>query len=193
MGEMVLILGGARSGKSSLAERMAERGGPRVTFLATAQALDEEMRQRIAAHRVARPREWQTIEEPLDVASAVESAVRDSDTVLVDCLTVWVSNHLCAVAAVESTPEWHQEVEQLRVRLRDQADRIASAAASGKATLLLVSNEVGLGLVPDNPLGRAYRDLLGAINRQLAADAERVLLLVAGIPLDVKRLAVEMP
>ncbi|HEX2987176.1 MAG TPA: bifunctional adenosylcobinamide kinase/adenosylcobinamide-phosphate guanylyltransferase [Chloroflexota bacterium] len=193
MGKMVLILGGARSGKSSLAERMAEQAGPKVTFLATAQALDEEMRQRIAAHKASRPREWRTVEEPLELAAAVESAVKESDTVLVDCLTVWVSNHLCRMEAVESTPEWHRELEMLGQRLRDQASRIATAAACGGATLLLVSNEVGLGLVPDNPLGRAYRDLLGAINRQMAAEAEQVLLLVAGIPLDVKRLALEMP
>ncbi len=193
MGKMVLILGGARSGKSSLAERMAGQAGRRVTFLATAQPLDEEMRRRIAGHRASRPREWRTVEEPLELAAAVEAAARESDTVLVDCLTVWVSNHLCRIEAVESTPEWQHEVEILGRQLRHQATRIAAAARSADATLLLVSNEVGLGLVPDNPLGRAYRDLLGAINRQLAEEAAQVLLLVAGIPLDVKRLALEMP
>lgn len=193
MGEMVLILGGARSGKSSLAERMAKRSGPRVTFIATAQPLDEEMRQRIAAHKAARPREWRTVEEPLDLATAVEAAIGDSEMVLVDCITVWVSNHICHIIAPESSSEWHHEVEALGDRLRDQVARLVAISRSSGATLLLVSNEVGLGLVPDNPLGRAYRDLLGAINRQMAAEAGKVLLMVAGLPLDVKRLALEIP
>ena len=193
MGEMVLILGGARSGKSSLAERMAERSGPRVTFIATAQTLDEEMRQRIEAHKSARPREWRTVEEPLDLATVVEAAIGDSEMVLVDCITVWVSNHICHIIAPESSSEWHHEVEALGDRLRDQVARLVAISRSSGATLLLVSNEVGLGLVPDNPLGRAYRDLLGAINRQLAAEAGKVLLTVAGLPLDVKRLALEIP
>jgi adenosyl cobinamide kinase/adenosyl cobinamide phosphate guanylyltransferase len=113
--------------------------------------------------------------------------------VLVDCITVWVSNHICQIIAPESSAEWHHEVEALGDRLRDQVARLVSASKSSGATLLLVSNEVGLGLVPDNPLGRAYRDLLGSINRQLAAESGKVLLMVAGLPLDVKRLALEIP
>ena len=193
MGEMVLILGGARSGKSSLAERMAKRSGPQVTFIATAQPLDEEMRQRIEAHKSARPREWRTVEEPLDLATVVEAAIGDSEMVLVDCITVWVSNHICQIIAPKSSSNWHHEVEALGDRLRDQVARLVAISRSSGATLLLVSNEVGLGLVPENPLGRAYRDLLGAINRQLAAEAGKVLLMVAGLPLDVKRLALEIP
>ena len=191
MGEMVLILGGARSGKSSLAERMAEQAGPRVTFIATAQALDEEMRRRIEAHKSARPPGWRTFEEPLELASMVESASVDSDTILIDCITVWVSNHLCRINEEESSPKWYEEVEALEARLKKQCERITTIANSSEAIVLLVSNEVGLGLVPDTPLGRIYRDLIGSINRQIAMKANKVLLLVAGIPINIKQLATE--
>ncbi len=199
MGRLVLILGGARSGKSSMAERMAREAGGRVVFVATAEARDDEMRRRIAAHRVARPAEWRTVEEPLNLARAVREAVRDSDFVVVDCLTLWVSNHLCRAWTPVPDPSphgeegslasegWPESVECLAQELATAASEISDAVRRSGAEVALVSNEVGLGLVPDTPLGRAYRDLLGTVNRTLAAEADRVLLMVAGLPLDVKR------
>ncbi len=207
MGNITLIMGGARSGKSSLAERMARdsRGG--VAFIATAEAHDEEMRHRIAAHQASRPAEWRTIEEPLDLVGAVQDASRDSRVVVVDCLTIWVSNHLCRLPAQdrpddvgsgtaagpgpESDAEWPIMVDRLARDLEAQVTGLVSAAKSADLTLLLVSNEVGLGLVPPNALSRAYRDLLGGLNRRIALEADQVLLMVAGIPVDVKRLARE--
>lgn len=186
---MVLILGGARSGKSSMAERMAAEAGGRVTFVATAEPRDEEMRQRIAAHRAARPKGWHTIEEALDLGRAVQEAVQRSDTVLVDCLTLWLSNHLCRLDLPESGEGWGPSLGWLGESLQEQISAALEAARSRNVTLLLVSNEVGLGLVPSTPLGRAYRDLLGAVNRRLAAEADRVLFMVGGLPVDVKRLA----
>lgn len=194
MGSIVLILGGARSGKSSLAERMAVEKGGRVTFVATAQPYDEEMRHRIEAHRAARPVEWLTVEEPLDIAGSVEEAAGNSDVIVVDCLTIWVSNHLCGLSRRAGQPEdgaWPRLVDQLRAELSDQIACMVAAARKGNADLLAVSNEVGLGLVPPNALSRAYRDLLGAVNQQVAAEANKVLLMVAGLPVDIKRLAAE--
>lgn len=187
----MLILGGARSGKSAAAERMARRTGGRVTYVATAQALDGEMEQRIAVHRAGRPAGWRTLEEPLELASAVETAVRESDLVLVDCLTLWVSNQLCRLPADEAGHVTESDLAALEEELRAQVARVARAAREGGAELLVVSNEVGMGLVPDNPLGRSYRDLLGAVNRWVAAEADQLLLMVAGVPLDLKKLAAE--
>lgn len=191
MGRLVLILGGARSGKSAAAERMARRAGDRVAFVATAQALDAEMERRIAAHRASRPAEWRTLEEPLDLASAVETAARDSDLVLVDCLTLWVSNHLCRLPAGDAGRVPQSDMDTLEEELRAQVGRISRAAREGSAELLVVSNEVGMGLVPGNPLGRSYRDLLGVVNRWVAAEADQLLLMVAGVPVDLKKLAAE--
>jgi adenosylcobinamide kinase / adenosylcobinamide-phosphate guanylyltransferase len=189
MGRLMLILGGARSGKSSISERMAREWGGRVTFVATAEAHDDEMRQRIKNHQAARPADWHTVEEPLDLAGAVRKAAMESDTVLVDCLTLWLSNRLCRLDPPASDAEWGPVPEQLTPELEETAAALLDAARTGDATILVVSNEVGLGLVPPNPMGRVYRDLLGYMNRRLAAEADQVLLMVAGLPLDVKRLA----
>lgn len=191
MGRLVLILGGARSGKSARAQELASSLGPRVTYVATAEPGDEEMRQRIQAHRAARPDGWRTIEEPLDLRRAVRDAASDSDVVVVDCLTLWVSNRLCRLPVEGSKGEWVPAADRLASELEGEISDVAQVARSGDATLLLVSNEVGLGLVPPTPLGRLYRDLLGSVNRRLAREADQVLLMVAGLAVDIKRLALE--
>jgi len=165
---LVLITGGARGGKSSFAQTQAwALGQDRVSLIATAQPLDEEMRSRIAKHQSERPATWQTLEEPLEVAQALRRA--QNQVVVLDCLTLWVSNLLLAGRGVAS------EVEHL----------LAVYTETGKA-LLVVTNEVGWGIVPENPLARRYRDLLGAANRRIAEQADTVYLLVAGIPLRIK-------
>jgi adenosyl cobinamide kinase/adenosyl cobinamide phosphate guanylyltransferase len=159
----VLLLGGARSGKSDLACRLAAESGRDVTVIATATAGDPEMAARIERHRGSRPAHWQTIEEPLDVAAAVTSC-DEARFLVVDCLTLWVSNLLgdgCSADAVT-----------------DRALSLAGELAGRSA--VVVSNEVGLGIVPANELARAYRDALGIVNAEFAARAERALLLVAG-------------
>ncbi|MCX7840505.1 MAG: bifunctional adenosylcobinamide kinase/adenosylcobinamide-phosphate guanylyltransferase [Anaerolineae bacterium] len=169
-----LILGGARSGKSDFAQRLArERGGDDVLFVATAEARDDEMRARIAAHRASRPDTWRTLESPREVARALESAAR-ARVVVVDCVTLWVSNVLLA-------DEARAEAEMTR-----ELDELLAWYRAHEITLILVSNEVGLGLVPDNALGRTYRDLLGAVNKKLAEYADEVFFLVAGLPLEIK-------
>jgi adenosyl cobinamide kinase/adenosyl cobinamide phosphate guanylyltransferase len=162
---LTLLLGGARSGKSALAQRLAGRWGGPVTVVATGQARDAEMAERIARHRAARPAGWGTVEEPLELAAALAAADGDA-FVVVDCLTLWVSNLL------------EQGLDDAEVEARARA--AAAAAAARAAPTVAVSNEVGAGIVPAEPLARRYRDLLGQVNAAWAAAADQALLLVAG-------------
>jgi adenosyl cobinamide kinase/adenosyl cobinamide phosphate guanylyltransferase len=158
-----LLLGGARSGKSAMAQRLAQSSGLHVTVIATAEARDEEMSQRIQRHRTDRPSAWSTAEAPLDVLGAIRSAPA-GDFVLLDCLTLWVSNLL----------ESGRDAEDIRS---------AAAQVSGELSRrcgVVVSNEVGLGVIPANELARRFVDALGEVNAVFAQPAERVLLMVAG-------------
>ena len=177
MSRLIFVLGGARSGKSAYAETWAREHGGRVLFVATAQALDAEMRERIDRHRAARPANWRTLEAPLEVGAAIRRALAagDYDTVLVDCVTLLASNVLL------SLPEEAEQEQANRATLREVDDLLAARAASG-ATWLVVSNEVGMGLVPPYRSGRLFRDALGLANQRLAQAADEVLLLVAGLP-----------
>jgi len=182
-GELILILGGARSGKSAYAERLARERGGDVLFVATATAGDDDMARRIAAHRAARPAAWQTLEAPEGVAARVAAETDMAPTIILDCLTLLTSNLLLAHEAGG---------EEVVARALDaEIDALLSLIASDGATWIVVSNEVGMGLVPPYPLGRIYRDLLGRINARVAAQADRAYLLVAGLPLDLKRLMAE--
>ena len=169
-----LVLGGARSGKSTFAERRAVESGRPVLYVATATAGDEEMAARIAAHRAARPSEWRTVEAPLDPAGAIGEHARPGDLVLLDCVTLWVSTRLLA----EPVPS--------DAELVAAGEALADAAAVKGADLVAVSNEVGLGIVPAYPLGRRYRDALGRVNQVLAARAGEAVFLVAGLPMRLK-------
>lgn len=176
---LVLVLGGARGGKSTYAERLAaELGGDDVLFVATAEALDDEMRARIAKHQEARPADWRTLEAPSLVDSSLADAARDVRVVVVDCLTLLVSNALLAGAEPEPA--------LAEARVEAEIDALLVAYEQSQAAWVVVSNEVGLGLVPDNPLGRTYRDALGRANQRVAAAADEVLFLVAGLPLQLK-------
>ncbi|RME74975.1 MAG: bifunctional adenosylcobinamide kinase/adenosylcobinamide-phosphate guanylyltransferase [Chloroflexi bacterium] len=177
--KLILILGGARSGKSDYAEKLAaELGGSGVLYAATAEIKDEEMARRIEAHRRARPAHWRTVEAPRRVAAAL-SAVGDlPPVVLLDCLTLLVSN---IILALEGEPQ-----ETVEAAVSAEIDELVALARDRQVTLIVVSNEVGLGLVPPYPLGRLYRDVLGRANQKLAAQADRVVFMVAGLPLVVK-------
>ena len=176
--ELILILGGARSGKSTAAERLA-RHGERVLFIATAEALDEGMQRRIAAHRRYRPEHWDTLEEPIHLSRAVRPLVDRYDTYVLDCLTLWVSNLLLED---EEASDAEGFVLETVGRLLDLID-----AAGGR--WILVSNEVGQGIVPASPLGREYRDVLGRVNQLVASRADKAYLMVAGLALELKSLA----
>jgi adenosylcobinamide kinase/adenosylcobinamide-phosphate guanylyltransferase len=160
---LVLLLGGARSGKSALAVRWGRSYAGPVTFIATGQAGDDEMAQRIARHRAARPSDWTTVEEPHAVAAAVAAADPQA-LVIVDCLTLWLSNVLA---------QDHDDILA-------SAMAIVTAAQRRDAATVVISNEVGWGIVPADPVTRRYRDLLGEINTAVAAHADRALLMVAG-------------
>jgi adenosylcobinamide kinase/adenosylcobinamide-phosphate guanylyltransferase len=164
-----LILGGARSGKSALAARLARSSGLAVTVVATATARDAEMAERIARHRAARPPTWRIVEVPIGLAAALRAECAADRIVIVDCLTLWLSNLLLAEAPLESE----------RAAFLD-----ALPALPGR--VLLVANEVGLGIVPENALARRFRDEQGTLNQAVAALCERVILVAAGIPLAVK-------
>jgi len=165
---LILVTGGARAGKSAFAQRRAQAlGGSGVSFIATAEVLDEEMQSRILRHQRERPQDWETLEEPLTVPTALQTARHP--VVVLDCLTLWVSNLMMA------------EKEVL-----PQIENLLAICAETDKTLLVVTNEVGMGIVPDNVLARQYRDLLGAANRRIAEQAEAVYLLVSGIPVKIK-------
>jgi len=178
-----LILGGARSGKSRHAQTLAERAadGRPVLFVATAQAGDDEMAARIARHRSDRPAHWRTIEEPLDVAGVLRRE-RDAAVILIDCLTFFVTNHMLRAgdAAHCDADVWDEAGAGAAV------SDLLNAARQSPALVLLVSNEVGMGMVPGTALGRAWRDAAGRANQSAAAAADEVVFLVAGLPLRVK-------
>ncbi|WP_027717527.1 bifunctional adenosylcobinamide kinase/adenosylcobinamide-phosphate guanylyltransferase [Desulfovirgula thermocuniculi] len=182
---LVLVLGGARSGKSRFAEELAAASGPRVIYVATAAAGDEEMARRIARHRLRRPPEWQTVEEGLALEEVIRRYGHRASSILVDCLTGWVSNLLLAEGLPRAgcTPE---EKEEYILR---RADGLARAAAALPARVIAVAGEVGMGLVPPYPLGRAFRDVAGEVNQLMARHAEQVYLVVAGLPVEIKGLA----
>lgn len=165
-----LILGGARSGKSRHAEQLAGESGLEVVYIATATAGDAEMAQRIARHRADRPAPWRTVEEPVRLAGALTANAASDRCLLVDCLTLWLSNLLHAGETVFAS-----ERAELLAALPQLAGRV-----------LLVSNEVGLGIVPDNPLARRFRDEAGRLNQAVAAACERVTFVAAGLPMRLK-------
>ena len=173
--ELVLILGGARAGKSTFALNMANSISDKVCFVATAEALDEEMEARIQTHRAERSPNWSTVEEPRDLSLALQK-VGDSDVVIVDCLTLLVSNWMMS----------EPDVDVMNTKVLQTTSDFLKTVSAGNQTVICVSNEVGLGLVPDNALGRVYRDTLGRVNQLVAAAADRVYLVVAGLPLQIK-------
>ncbi|QDU59859.1 Bifunctional adenosylcobalamin biosynthesis protein CobP [Planctomycetes bacterium Pan216] len=172
-----LLTGGARSGKSRIALELCQ-SHDRKCFVATAEARDDDMRSRIENHRRERGPEWSLIEEPLRFCQRLRTEARDTDVVLIDCLTLWVSNWLLAMSDGHSPlgqPDFDEELEQLDALLAEPNPRI-----------ICVTNEVGMGIVPDNALARSYRDLLGKVNQRVAQVSDTVLLLVSGIPIAVK-------
>ena len=191
MGKLMLILGGARSGKSTFAEKRAkELGGDSVLYVATSETKDEEMQQRVEKHRSERPSGWGTVEAPRNVAQAIRRERSAEKVILLDCMTFLVANHLMDAAAPEGDPFDDPSADPFDAKI--EADVLAEVEAlvayiqDAEVEMLVVSNEVGLGVVPPYELGRAYRDILGRANQILARYADEVQLLVAGIPMKVK-------
>lgn len=174
----ILVLGGARGGKSRFAQELAARTSARVLFVATAEGLDDEMRTRIEEHKRQRPPGWRTIEVPRGIAEHIRENLGDAGVVLVDCLTLLVSNLLTSGDAGDA--------DACEAVVVGEIERLMSVVDATDAVFIIISNEVGMGLVPDNPLGRVYRDLLGKVNQLVASRADEVYLMVSGVPLKVK-------
>ncbi len=171
-GSVTLVLGGVRSGKSRYAQQLAEQSR-HVVFLATAKITDDEMHAKITRHREERPKEWLTVEEPLELAKVLAEYELKTEVIVVDCLTIFASNLL------EAEGENNDAIER-------GVETLCTALQRVQCNVVLVSNEVGCGVVPAYPLGRRYRDLLGEINQRVAAIADDVVLMVAGLPLALK-------
>jgi adenosylcobinamide kinase / adenosylcobinamide-phosphate guanylyltransferase len=179
MSSITLILGGARSGKSSHALHLAEGTGRPVTYIATAQALDEEMSARIQKHRAERPAHWKTLEVPFDIASHV-TQIR-LEVVILDCITLLVTNLMMQFVKEDLVAE-----EPYVRAVQNEIDGLTSMLREQNCDWFIVSNEVGLGLVPPYQMGRVYRDALGWANQQLARVADKVIFMVSGLPMVVK-------
>ena len=169
--EIILILGGARSGKSAWAQDYAEKHYSAHRFLATAQVLDDEMAHRVDLHQKARGPHWKLTEEPLEIAGVLKAQKDTHEVVLIDCITIWLSNVLLK-----------QGPDQVKIYRQKLIEALKSTCSS----VIMVSNEVGSGIVPEHPLGRQYRDMAGFLNQKLAETADRVLLIVAGLPVQLK-------
>lgn len=169
--ELILVLGGARSGKSSWALRYTEEHYNSFLFLATAEVLDEEMAERVRLHKKSRGPRWKLVEEPLRISEVLETKCVGSDAVLIDCLTVWLSNVLLKIG------EGH---------ITSYKDKLLNTLSQRKQTIVIVANEVGTGIVPEHPLGRKFRDYAGELNQKIAALADKVVVTIAGLPVCIK-------
>ncbi len=176
MGKLVLVTGGARSGKSSLAVRLAADLSERVCYVATCELRDDEMSERIRRHRAERPDSWRTIEEPVDVSGVIDGLdPGEWDVVLIDCLTLWVANMMGDLPPAD--------FEQ---QAAERAAALAGACRRFAGDVIIVTNEVGSGIVPDNELARVFRDAAGRCNQTIGAEADEVYLTAAGIPVRIK-------
>ena len=180
MGELLFVTGGARSGKSRFAERLAAALERPVVYIATMEPLDAELRERVAHHQAGRPEAWRTVEAPLDPVAALRSADPEA-CALLDCLSLWVANRLLVLDEEPGV----EDMAVLERALESEVDALAACAHERTAPTILVTNEVGAGVVPDNALARAYRDLLGRVNQRASAHADRAWLLVSGRALEL--------
>lgn len=180
MAGLWFVTGGARSGKSSSAERLAAATGRPVVYIATMEPLDDELERRVAAHRAARPADWTTVEAPLDPAGAL-AAADAGDCALLDCISLWVANRMAPLGESPAPGD----LARLEARLDGEVERLVETARARAGETVVVTNEVGGGLVPPYPLGRAYRDVLGRVNQRLSLAADRAWLLVAGRALEL--------
>ncbi|MCL5058675.1 MAG: bifunctional adenosylcobinamide kinase/adenosylcobinamide-phosphate guanylyltransferase [Actinobacteria bacterium] len=186
--KIVLVTGGTRSGKSEFAEDLALRMGGPVTYLATLAPGDEEMQRRVDLHRERRPARWTTIEEAVEIPGRLDEAGRAPGVLLVDCLTGWLSNLLLS----DTLPHPGADRNQKEEYIDRMVEELAGAAGRSAASVIIVADEVGLGLVPPYPLGRLFRDIAGKAGRRLALTADEVYLVVAGLAVEIKKLAVNV-
>ena len=178
MAHVTLILGGARSGKSALASRLAEQSGKRIVFIATATTLDDEMAERVQRHQQERPAHWRTVEASRALSMAITTHASSEQLLLIDCLTLWLCNLL--------HDETGQAVTDSETEVAGARQQLLDALSSAPGEIILVANEVGLGIVPMGALSRRFVDEAGRLNQAIAAQADRVLFVVAGLPMALK-------
>ncbi|HHT9135623.1 MAG TPA: bifunctional adenosylcobinamide kinase/adenosylcobinamide-phosphate guanylyltransferase [Candidatus Wunengus sp. YC60] len=177
MAKMTFVLGGARSGKSAFAEGLAKKYND-VVYIATAEVKDEEMRERIQIHRARRPFDWKTVEAPFHVDVVVSNLSEKVGVVYIDCITLYITNMLLS--------DDREILKQKQLQILDEINRLSKACRESKSDVIMVSNEVGLGIVPDNALSRVFRDIAGNANQMLADEADEVYFMVAGIAQRIK-------
>lgn len=185
MKKLILVTGGARSGKSTFAEEKAKEFGNDVLYVATSKAIDEEMKQRIAKHRAQRPKEWKTLEEYKNLDEAIARETAGKSAVLLDCITIMITNLM-----LDESFEWdmlpRERVGKIEKLIEGQIQRLIDIAHTAEIPFILVTNEVGLGVVPTSAMGRDFRDIAGRINQLLAKAADEVYFCVSGIPMKLK-------
>lgn len=183
MGTLIVVTGGSRSGKSEFAENLARQLSKKTVYIATAVADDEEMKARVARHQKRRPKEWQTVEVVCDLPTVTAQAACKYETVLIDSLTTYAASFLYA--------RRHDESKDMENAALQEMHSLVKAVKTNGATVIIVTDEVGSGIVPDNAVSRAFRDVLGSMNSVLAAEADKVYLSVAGLTIDLKKIAVK--
>ncbi len=185
MSKLILVTGGARSGKSTFAEGKAKEYGQDVLYVATSKAIDEEMKQRIAKHRAQRPSEWETLEEYKNLDAALVDIMHNKSAVLLDCVTIMITNLM-----LDECFDWdsltRDEVEEIEQSVGHQIERLISLSKMSEIPFILVTNEIGLGVVPPSAIGRDFRDIAGRMNQILARAADEVYFCVSGIPMKIK-------
>lgn len=186
MGRIILVTGGSRSGKSTFAEQLAASEGNNVLYIATAIPIDEEMKHRIKMHRDQRPKCWFTLEAYNNLESAVKPLIEGKDAVLLDCVTVMITNLMFDNGEVDWDHIKQEEIMSIEGKIKEQFDKLIKLAEQSTIPFILVTNELGMGLVPEYTLGRIYRDIAGRVNQMLAAQATEVYLCISGIPVRIK-------
>ncbi|MEL7567433.1 MAG: bifunctional adenosylcobinamide kinase/adenosylcobinamide-phosphate guanylyltransferase [Dehalobacterium sp.] len=186
MGKSVLVTGGARSGKSRFAEELMKKLPGPVLYLATAKVFDEEMQYRVEKHRQSRPAEWNTIEAYRDLGKIISDQGKGYQGVLVDCITIMVTNLLFDMPEIQQEDFSRKSMEKVEGIIMEEAAGLVKGIASSNATVVMVTNELGSGIVPEYPLARVFRDIAGRVNQYLAAQADEVYLAVCGLPMRLK-------
>ena len=181
---MILVTGGCRSGKSAFAEDLVTKWGQRVLYIATAIAFDDEMKKRVESHKIRRPSHWDTYEGYLDLPQVIEEKAEQYDGILLDCITIWITNLLFSFSDTDN-PE-NMDFQYLEKKILEEAKRLIKALQKTSVHMIVVTNEVGLGIIPENPLSRHFCDIAGKVNQYLANYAKEVYLMVSGIPMKIK-------
>jgi len=186
MGKSILITGGARSGKSSLAEKLAKESGGKVLYIATAVPFDEEMKDRIMKHKASRPQEWDTYEGYKGLGKYIEEKGGEYQTILLDCITVMITNIFLQLPDIDYDNPSYEDFERVEQSIKNEIEALMEGVKNTEANVILVTNELGSGVVPENLLTRVFRDIAGRVNQYIAAGCDEVFLTVCGLPMKLK-------